>query len=413
MKRAEEVGEPGAEDRRLRLLHELMNDLPRTPRTVEAYVAYVELLRSMRERLHPIGVPDHRLVVTPAGQRFRVNVGERLGSDFYYGFDADRTDADVFTALIGRGDVIVDVGANFGYYTVLTAVAAGATGVVHAFEPDPDAFKLLTENVALNALDRVRLYELCLGAEDGEAEFYLMDESAFSGLSPTGRARPRGTMRTAMRRLDSVLEAQGEPAVTCLKIDVEGHEYAVLAGARRTIRRSRDVIVMMIEVSAKNLTPERRAMLAGELQALAADGFRAWVTRLDAGGRYHLEEVAEAADMRSGNVLLARRGCPAESRLQDAIDRLDARAAGTGRGRRGRVDEEATTATLLAEQFAVVRDREARIEGLVAELHAARTDLDAARRELAGARRELDAVQRRFTIKMGARLRRLVTAWWP
>jgi FkbM family methyltransferase len=412
---ADDPGGGPAADRRLRLLHEVMNELRRMPRAAEAYVAYVELLRSVRERLHPIGVADHRLIETPGGRRFRVNVGERLGSDFYYGFDADRTDAEVVTALVDRGDVVVDVGANFGYYTVLTAEAAGATGVVHAFEPDPDAFKLLTDNVALNGLDNVRLYDLCLGAEDAEVDFYLMEESAFSGLAPTGRARPRGTMRAAMRRLDSVLEEHGRPTATLMKIDVEGHEYGVLAGARETLHRSRDAIVVMLEVSAKNLTLERRARLDGELRALAADSFRGWVARLDDGSRYHLHEVAEAASLSSGNVFLARAGSSAESRLREAVRRLNARAGGDEQGsllsRAGHRDSE--TAARLAEQLEIVRDRDARIAALLAELHAARTQLDAARTDLDSARTDLDdarralrALEQRVETRIGAGLRR-------
>lgn len=381
----------------MRLLHGLMKDLRPTPDALDAYVVYVELLRSMRERLHPIGVAEHRMVETEAGPRLRVNLGERLGSDFFYGYDAERTDAQLFTALVDPGDVVVDAGANFGYYTVLTGAATGPAGAVHAFEPDPEAFKLLMENVALNALANVTLHDVCLGADDAEVDFHLMEESAFSGLSPTGRARSRGTMRTTMRRLDSVLAEQGAPTVTRMKIDVEGHEYAVLAGARETIRRSRDVLILMIEVSAKNLTPERRALLDAELQPLAAEGFRGWVVAVDDGGRHRLCEVADVAGVPGANVVLAREGSPAHARLQAAIRHLDATRRHDDGGallRRLR-DREAALAALAAEHRDAVRDHDARIATLTAELEAARA--------------ELRALAQRWETRIGARLRRLTS----
>jgi FkbM family methyltransferase len=387
----EDVASTSAEEARLRLLHDLIGNLREGP---QALKAYVELLRSMRERLHPVGVADYRLVAT-AGGRFRVNLGDRLGSDFYYGYDAERTDAEVFRALIDEGDVVVDVGANFGFYTVLTAVAAGCAGAVHAFEPDPDAYGLLTENIALNGLDNVRLHNACVGAADGEANFYVMEESAFSGLSQTGRARLRDTIKVRMRRLDSVLADEGAATVTRLKIDVEGHEHEVLAGARSTVGRSRDVIIVMMEVSAKNLNSERRAMLEAEVRQLSEDGFRGWVVCVDARGERRLQAVADIAGLQSANVFLAQQGSLAEARLRDAVLRVEA----PSEFRDGPAvppavrDREARTAAIVAEQLCAVRDREAQIGALIAELGAARTEL-----------RDLTT---RFEVRLGALMRRL------
>ena len=52
--------------------------------------------------------------------------------------------------MLQRGDVFVDVGANIGYFSVLAACLVGEGGQVFAFEPDPDNFRLLRDNVALN-----------------------------------------------------------------------------------------------------------------------------------------------------------------------------------------------------------------------------------------------------------------------
>ncbi len=81
----------------------------------------------------------------------------------------------LLAALIRPGATFVDLGANIGFYTVPLAVAAKAGGgVVAAFEPHPANYRRLSENVALNGLnDYVRLFELGLSSEEGEAELVL------------------------------------------------------------------------------------------------------------------------------------------------------------------------------------------------------------------------------------------------
>ena len=57
--------------------------------------------------------------------------------------------------LVGDGDMVIDVGANIGYYTLLCARLVGKRGLVYAFEPEPQAFALLEQNVALNGYRNV------------------------------------------------------------------------------------------------------------------------------------------------------------------------------------------------------------------------------------------------------------------
>ena len=77
--------------------------------------------------------------------------------------------------LLHPGAVFVDVGANIGYFTVLAATTAGK---VFAFEPDPENFRLLEANLALNALQRkVTAVPAALAEEDGEGQLYLSEDN--------------------------------------------------------------------------------------------------------------------------------------------------------------------------------------------------------------------------------------------
>jgi FkbM family methyltransferase len=125
------------------------------------------------------------------------------------------------------GDLFFDIGANIGSYTVLGAGAAGAT--TWSFEPDPDTARHLRRNIALNGLERrVTVHELALGPEAGEVTFSM-------GLDSTNKVLAEATGSTRKVRQESLGAVAAGARPLMLKIDVEGYEDAVLAGASRVL----------------------------------------------------------------------------------------------------------------------------------------------------------------------------------
>lgn len=136
------------------------------------------------------------------------------------------------------GDLFADIGANVGSYTVLAAGAVGCRTIT--VEPLPATFALMLENVRYNDLaDRVEALRCGVSAENGELCFT-------SGLDTMNRiALPDEdgpTVSVPVRTLDGICAAR-VPAV--IKIDVEGHEDAVLSGGRRTLADPRLAAVIM------------------------------------------------------------------------------------------------------------------------------------------------------------------------
>jgi len=296
---------------RLRVLHDL---IPESQEFPNFDIPYISFLRSLRERLHPIGVRDIQEIETRSGLTFHVNLGDRLGCDFYYGFYGEAYDATLFCSLLEPGAIVVDVGSNFGYYAVSASSRVGPEGGVYAFEPDPDAYNLLEANIEANQLKNVRCFHVCIGDEDRETDYYLMEESAFSGITLTGRARLREKITIEMRTLDSILQEAGVSSVTAIKIDVEGHEFAVLRGLFESLQRSPEV-VLMIEINAKNLNDKRRTALESVLRDLYLEGFIGRIVDSQADGVRLFSDPGEAAAQASVNLFLVRSGSRAESRL--------------------------------------------------------------------------------------------------
>lgn len=153
--------------------------------------------------------------------------GSHIHSCWLGGYEADKQSA--FADAIKPGAVVYDIGANVGFYTLLSATLAGPNGKVYAFEPLPRNLGLLRRHVALNSLGTVEVIAAAVSDREGEATF---DDSAPTAM---GSLSERGSLKVRTVAIDELV-AQGRlkpPDV--VKIDVEGAEGHVLAGASKTL----------------------------------------------------------------------------------------------------------------------------------------------------------------------------------
>jgi len=150
--------------------------------------------------------------------------------------------------LLRPGDLLLDVGANVGSYTLLGGGVAGAT--VHAFEPVAQTYERLLRNVRLNNLEgRVTCHPLVVGAAPGVVRMQT-HRDAMNRVMTQGESLA-GSTEVAMTTLDLHLP---NTSPTLIKIDVEGFELSVLEGAHTSLSRAAAVV---IEVSQ-----HREAVLA-------------------------------------------------------------------------------------------------------------------------------------------------------
>lgn len=166
--------------------------------------------------------------------------------------------------MLRPGDLLVDVGANVGAFTILGAVAAGARVV--AFEPVEEARGWLVRNVGLNLCgERVEVRAAAAGARLGKARM-TVGRDAFNRVLRDGEAAPDRVAEVPVETLDLVLGAR---VPTMVKIDVEGFEIEVLEGATRTLGADglRAVLVEMdgrgTAYSVKDLEVDRILRAAG------------------------------------------------------------------------------------------------------------------------------------------------------
>lgn len=147
-----------------------------------------------------------------------------------------------FDRILHEGGAFVDVGANTGVFAFYAATRVGPTGRVIAAEPEPENCRWIRAGIESNGFGQVSLFEGALSDRDGEATLHLAEKSGWHTLNPGQRKRGVGELRVPVRRLDGLAADLGR--LDCVKVDVEGHEHAVLAGADSTIRRFRPVILL-------------------------------------------------------------------------------------------------------------------------------------------------------------------------
>jgi FkbM family methyltransferase len=131
--------------------------------------------------------------------------------------------------VLRTDDLFVDVGANVGAYTILACAALGARGV--AFEPVPNTYRRLIENMRINHLGgRVRCLNVGVGREPGRVSFTSQMDTANRVVMSSERSN--NLIDVAMCTLDDALKNESP---VLMKIDVEGYETAALEGARETL----------------------------------------------------------------------------------------------------------------------------------------------------------------------------------
>lgn len=145
---------------------------------------------------------------------------------------------DILCALARPGDRFLDAGANLGYYTIKIANIVGPTGRVVSFEPNPELYPFLEQNVSINGFSgRCEVHRLALGSGDGHARLVFDYSNMGGGTLLHAQATPTDAVEVEVSVVagDAVLSGQ---AFDLLKFDVEGAEPLAARGLAQTLAAS-------------------------------------------------------------------------------------------------------------------------------------------------------------------------------
>jgi FkbM family methyltransferase len=145
----------------------------------------------------------------------------------------------LFVDSVWPGEVVFDIGAHVGFYTLLASELIGPDGRVYAFEPASRNLFYISRHMKLNHCDNVRIFAMAVGKERGVSNFEEGRDSSQGHLSSCG-----GGLLVSVVSLDELLAAEAIPIPDCMKIDVEGAELEVLEGARLMLQSNHPTIFL-------------------------------------------------------------------------------------------------------------------------------------------------------------------------
>lgn len=214
------------------------------------HVSYLLKLKKYRSQFAQAnaGVPESTIVLA-AGCRIQVPPDAEVRDAFQYFGWKDPEAVEEFRGFMNvaaKATVLWDVGALFGFFSLAFALK-GADRRALAFEPNPGSRAKLEECLHLNPAARVEVYDFAVGLPDKVVEFERGFHYTAVTESPAQQGEensaPRETVAIKTMSIDELIERNFAPP-DILKIDVEGHEFDVLQGARKLLLAKKPVLCL-------------------------------------------------------------------------------------------------------------------------------------------------------------------------
>lgn len=213
-------------------------------------------------------IKEEKLIKTPMGPYIYVRYWDCVERGCAIG-TWERRYMDFFCSKIKEGDVVVDVGAYIGFFSLLAPERVGSTGCVYSFEPVPRNYERLMRNIKVNQAENVKAYNFGLSDKNETLSLSVpRDIPAESSLAGSWTELTKGTklnkdiVKAKLIPFDQFFKDENLSRVDIVKIDVDGAELKVLKGMRNTLSNSNDAVLFL------EVTPPLIKLLGGSVVEL-------------------------------------------------------------------------------------------------------------------------------------------------
>jgi FkbM family methyltransferase len=158
---------------------------------------------------------------------------------FFYKNISDGKRIKLLRNIIKKGDTILDIGGNIGFYSIVMAKLSGDKGHIHVFEPNPENFKRLQFNT--RGYKNIKNYNIAVGQKDGVIKMYCskylnVDHQTYNS------GENREEIKVNCSALDSLFDETIK--INVIKIDIQGFDYYAVQGMKNIINRAGNIFIL-------------------------------------------------------------------------------------------------------------------------------------------------------------------------
>lgn len=166
----------------------------------------------------------------------------------YFEADYEKENIGFLKRVIKPGDVIIDIGAHLGLFSVISSQLAGKAGKVYAFEPSPDTYEALQQVIRLNSGNsQVYCFHQAVSDRKGEAVFYLSKDAGSNSNSLVQKHQMnRKSISVSCTSLDDFAKDHLLQNINLVKIDAEGSELQVIRGSIHSLKNYRPFVILAV-----------------------------------------------------------------------------------------------------------------------------------------------------------------------
>jgi FkbM family methyltransferase len=154
------------------------------------------------------------------------------------------TDYLLHSGIINKGDFVLDLGANIGYYVLVESQLVGEGGKIFAIEPVYSNFTLLNKNVELNNLKNVTSFQVAMGDRNENSKIYVSDQANVCAMTKDSvGGNIIGIQDVCLLTVDYFLEKHKQSPPALIRMDVEGYEYEIFKGMPQLLKSCTRILV--------------------------------------------------------------------------------------------------------------------------------------------------------------------------
>ena len=175
-----------------------------------------------------------------------LHIEDWIQQNIYFLGEYEKPELKTIQLFLKKDSTFIDLGANFGLYTLNASRLIGKKGNIISFEPFSKNYKSLMDNITINNLQNVQTEKLAIGEKNGNINLYYDERENNLGMVSTKNIENSSKEQVKIVSIDSYLQNKYLSHIDLIKIDIEGFEYSALKGMRATLIRYKPTILIEI-----------------------------------------------------------------------------------------------------------------------------------------------------------------------